>query len=85
MRANSPSWAGTRHMSFPDIDAKVLYIIVSIKLHIVNDMDKGHYICDVLYYNTGKWWNCDDTTINKYSGYPKNVYDDLSNNKKRNG
>ena len=39
-------------MSFPD-NPEVLYIIVSIKLHIGNDMDKGHYVCDLLYYNTG--------------------------------
>ena len=34
-------------MSFPD-NPEVLCIIVSIKIHIVNDMDKGHYVCDVL-------------------------------------
>ena len=39
-------------MSFPGKHAEVLYIIVSIKLHIGNDMDKGHYVCDVLDYNT---------------------------------
>ena len=36
-------------MSFPGIDSDVLYIIVSIKLHICKDMDKGHYVCDLLY------------------------------------
>ena len=41
-------------------------------------MDKGHYFCDVLDYNTGTWWNCDDATITQYSGYPMNVYDNLS-------
>ena len=35
------------YMSFPD-KPEVLYILVSIKLHIGNDMDKGHYVCDVL-------------------------------------
>ena len=34
-------------MSFPN-DPKVLYIIVYIKLHIGDDMDQGHYVCDVL-------------------------------------
>ena len=63
-------------MSFPGIDAKVLYIFLSFKLHIGNDVIKGHYVCDVLDYNTGTWWNCDDDTINKYRGYPMNVYDD---------
>ena len=40
-------------------------------------MDKGHYACDVFYYNKGTWWNCDDATITHYSGYPMNVYDNL--------
>ena len=65
-------------MSFPDKEPKVLYILVSIKLHIVNYMDKGHYVCDVLDYNKGTWWNCDDETIIQYPGYPSNVYEDLS-------
>ena len=46
-------------MFFPD-NPEVLYIIVYINLHIGNDMDKGHHVCDVLDYNTGTWWNCDD-------------------------
>ena len=41
-------------------------------------MDSGHYACDILDYNTGTWWNCDDDTITKYSGYPKNLYGNLS-------
>ena len=65
-------------MSFPDKHPEVLYILVSIKLNIFNDMNKGHYVCDVLYYNTGTWWNCDDETTTQYLGYPLNVYDDLS-------
>ena len=36
-------------MSFPGIESEVLYIIVSVYLHIGKDMDKGHYVCDVLY------------------------------------
>ena len=72
-------------MSFPDKHPEVIYIFVSIKLHIGNDMNKGRYFCDVLDYNTGTWWNCDDETITQYPGYPSNVYDDLSidNLKKR--
>ena len=42
-------------MSFPDKHPELLYIIVSVKLHIGNDMDKGHHVCDILYYNTGTW------------------------------
>ena len=34
-------------MSFPN-DPKVLYIIICMKLLIGNDMDQGHYVCDVL-------------------------------------
>ena len=33
-------------------DPKVIYVLVSIKYHIGNDMDQGHYICDILDYNT---------------------------------
>ena len=39
-------------MSFPE-NPEVLYILVYIKLHIDNGIDKGHYVCDVLYCNTG--------------------------------
>ena len=53
-------------------------MLVSIKLHISNDMDKGHYVCYVLDCNTGTWWNCDNDTITQYLGYPMNVYNDLS-------
>ena len=41
-------------------------------------MISGHYVCDILEYNIVTGWNCDDDTITKYSGYPKNVYDNLS-------
>ena len=68
--------------SFKD-NPEVIYIIVSIKLRIGNDMDKGHYVCDVLDYNTGTWWDCDDETITQYPGYPMNVYNDLSSDKKQ--
>ena len=47
-------------MSFTDIDHEVLYIHVSVNIHIGKYMDKGHYVCDILDYNTGTWWNCDD-------------------------
>ena len=63
------------YMYFQDKNADVVYILVSIKLHIGNDMDCVHYVCDILYYNTGTWWNCDDSTITKYSGYLDNVHD----------
>ena len=65
-------------MSFPGIEAEVLYILVSMKIYIGDNMDKGHYACRMLDENTGTWWNFDDATIIKYSGYPKNVYDNLS-------
>ena len=64
-------------MYFPGIDAEVLYIIVSVNLHIGNGMDKGHYVCDILDYNTGTWWNCDDAIITQYSIYPMNLSDHL--------
>ena len=65
-------------VSFPDKHPEVLYIIFSIKLHIGNGTDKGHYVFDVLYYSTGTWWNCNDETITQYPGYPSNIYNDLS-------
>ena len=68
-------------MSFPN-NREVIYILVSIKIHIGNDMYQGHYVCDVLDYNTGTCWNCDDETITQYPGYPMNVYNDLSSDKK---
>ena len=64
-------------MSFPGIDSEMLYILVSIKLDIGKDMDKGHYACYVLYFKTRTWWNFDDDTITQYPGYPMNVYDEL--------
>ena len=45
-------------------------------------MNKGHYVCDVLDYNTGTRWNCDDETITQYPGCTMNVYNDLSVDKK---
>ena len=60
-------------MSFSDKHPEDIYILVSIKLHIGNYMDKGHYVCDVLNYNIGTWWNYDDDTITQYPGYPSNV------------
>ena len=69
-------------MSLPGICSEVLYIIVYIKLNIGKDMDKGHYVCYVLDYNTGTWWNCDDDTITQYPGYPISVYDELLIDKK---
>ena len=64
-------------VSFPGKHAEVLYIIISVKICNGNDIDSGHYVCVVLYYNTGKWWNCDYDTITKYLGYPKNIYGNL--------
>ena len=46
-------------------------------------MDQGHYVCDVLDYNTGTWWNCDDEIVTEYPGYPMNVYNELSSDKKQ--
>ena len=69
-------------MSFTN-EPKVIYIIVSIKLHIGNYMDQGHYVCDLLDYNTGTWWNCDDEKVTQYPGYPMNVYNYLSSDKKQ--
>ena len=45
-------------------------------------MDQGRYICDVLDYSTGTWWKCDDEIVTKYPGYPMNVYNEVSSDKK---
>ena len=65
-------------MSFPSKYSEVLFIIVSINIHIGNDMDKGQCVCYLLDYNMGTWWNFDDDKITQYSLYPMNLYDDLS-------
>ena len=70
-------------MSFPGKDPEVLYITVSIKLHISKDMYRGNYVCDVLGCNTGTWLDYDDYTITQYPGYPMNVYDELLIDKKQ--
>ena len=41
------------YMYFTDKNLRVLYTLISIKIHIRNDMDKGNYVCYVLYYNKG--------------------------------
>ena len=66
------------YMSFTGKDAKFLYILVSINLHIGNYIICGHCVCDLLDYNTVTCWNCYDDTITKYSGYPNNVNYNLS-------
>ena len=66
-------------MSFSGKNDKAVYILFSIKQNVGKDMDSGHYVCDVLDYNTGTWWNYDDDTITNHSGYLENVCDNLSN------
>ena len=62
-------------MSCPN-EPKVIYVLVSIKYHIGNDMDQGHYISGVLDYKIGTWWKCDDEIVTKYLGYQMNVYNE---------
>ena len=57
-------------MPFLCIYSEVIYIIISTKLCIGKYIDKVHYVCDVLDYNTVTWWNCEDDTITPYPGYP---------------
>ena len=66
-------------MFFSGKHYEVVYIIVSIKIHVGKYMDNGNCIFDILDYNKGTWWNCDDDTITNYSGYPDNVYEYSSN------
>ena len=60
---------------FSGINDEVVYIIVSIKIHVGQDMDSGQYYCGVLDYNTGTWWRFVDYKITNFRGYPENVYD----------
>ena len=69
-------------MSFSGSDYEVVYILVSIKINVGKYMDSGNYYCDVLYYNIGTWWICDDYRILNFRGYPDNVYDELSHENK---
>ena len=69
-------------MSCPN-DPKVIYVLVYIKFHIGNDTDQGYYVCDVFDYNTGTWCNCYDEIVSEYPGYPMNVYNELSSDKKQ--
>ena len=66
-------------VSFSGKHDEAVYILVDIKLHDGKDMDSGHYVCDILDYSTGTWWNCDDGKITNYSGYTESVYDNVSN------
>ena len=52
--------------------------MVSIKIHEGNKMYAGHYYYYELDYTTVTWWECDDDNILKFSGYPDNIYDELS-------
>ena len=70
-------------MYVPGKHDELLYVLVSIKIHIGNHIHSVHYVYDVLDYKTWTCWNCYDNTITKYSGYPYNVYDNLSKWTKR--
>ena len=49
---------------------EAVYIPVAIMINVGKDIYSGHYLCDLLYYSTGTWWNCDDDIITNYSEYP---------------
>ena len=72
-------------MSFSGKYDELVYILVSVKIHIDKDMDSGPYVCDVLYYNTVTWWGCCYDTITNYSGYPENVCNNLSHENEKRG
>ena len=59
------------------------YTLVAIKVHISKYIYSGHYSCDKLDYKLGKRCNCDDEKITNYSGYPQNVYDNVSNENRK--
>ena len=55
-------------MSFSGKNDEVVYILVSINIHEGKDMDSINYYCDILDYNTGTWWRCDDKRIIDFRG-----------------
>ena len=65
-------------ISFPGEDTEVIFILLSINIRNGNDVYSGHWVSDVLYYNTETWWSSYDDTITKYSEYLNNLYDNLS-------
>ena len=64
-------------MPFSGSDGELVYILISINIRLGKDRDSGQYYCDVLDYNKGTWWRCDDDKISKFIGYPDNVYDEF--------
>ena len=47
-------------MSFSGSVDEVVYIIASIKIDIGQDMDSCQHYYDLLDYNKGSWWVCND-------------------------
>ena len=65
-------------MSFSSSHDEVIFIMTSINIHVGKDMDICHYVCYLLYYNTGTWCRFDDEIITNYSGYPESFCNYLS-------
>ena len=41
----------------------VKYSLVSANYHNWISNNTGHYLCDILEFDPGVWWRCDDDTI----------------------
>ena len=41
----------------------VTYTLFYVYMLEGNSMSTGHYYCDILEFNTGIWWRCDDDNI----------------------
>ena len=41
----------------------VTYSIAFVTCHGATSNNTGHYFCEILDFNTGIWWRCDDDTI----------------------
>jgi hypothetical protein len=39
------------------------YVLTAVIYRIAKTINKGHFICDVLQWTTGKWWNCNDHKV----------------------
>ena len=52
----------------------VKYSLVSANYHNWISNNTGHYLCDILEFDPGIWWRCDDDTITHLRGMTDNFY-----------
>ena len=60
--------------NFPQEMENVTYTLVFVNDHDGNSMSPGHYLCDILYFNTGIQWRCNNDIITQLREITENVY-----------